>query len=97
MTRYLIKGTYTTGNHTGESYLLRKGGFYTDSNAQQREDTTYSTKSAALRACKILANTNNLNYTVERRENDKRIAAGERGVRLFIYEREEYEPYGVEC
>lgn len=94
--RYLIKVTILTGRHKGHSYLLRKGGYVTDEGDSQFEEDTYKTLGTALRVCKQMESRNELNYNVERADNEYRIKQGKSPKEFFIYEKESYEPYLVE-
>lgn len=95
MARYLIKATYESGIHKGKTYLLRKGGYVTDEIDFQWDDTTYKSRAIAERQCKRLKEENDLNYVIERRENEYRISKGKKGKDWFIYDMESYEPYEV--
>lgn len=96
MKRYLIKVTYLDGDHKGESYLLRKGGYVTEEKDYQWDDTTYSTYNMALRQCKKLKTENNINIEIERREREWAKAKGSDSRKWNIYTLESYEPYEVE-
>ena len=95
MSGYLIKGTYLTGIHKGETYLLRKGGYVTDESQYQWGDTMYKSIGQALRICRKLKEENELDYAIERRNNEWAIAKGGKPKEFFIYELESYEPYMV--
>ena len=97
MTRYLIKVTYQEGPHVGTSFLLRKGGYVTEDDNIQWEDTTYASEGIAKRVCKMMKEANDFNRKMEREEEAAWIA--KRGVspkRFYIYETCTYEPYPVE-
>ena len=96
MTRYLIKVTYLTGVAKGRSYLLTKGGYVTNENSTHFEDQCYKTLAIANRQCKRLTEENELNYKLEREDNDYRIKRGKPQKDIFLYEKEKYEPYPVE-
>lgn len=96
MQRYLIKVTYLEGKHKGESYLMRKGGYVTDTSDIQWEDTTYASCSRALRQCRRLASENALNVKIERQDRQYAIQKGRKIHDWNIYELESYEPYEVE-
>lgn len=96
MTRYLIKVTYTEGEHKGTSYLLRKSGYVTDDNSIQWEDTTYKTEGIARRVCKRLYADNELSRKCERMDEQIRIKRGGKPKDWYIYESQTYEPYPVE-
>lgn len=97
MERYLIKGTYLTGRHAGETFLLRKGGYFTEDGASEFFDTTYKTRGIAERICKHLREVNDLDYRFERSEEQYRLAQGKKPKGYFIYELESYEPYPVDA
>lgn len=92
--RYLIKGTYLTGAHEGETFLLRKGGYVTDETRYEWEDTTYKTYAIAARQCDRLEKQNEADYRFYQIENQRRIAKGYKP--MYCPELEVYEPYAIE-
>ena len=96
MTRYLIKVTYTEGEHRGTSYLLRKGGYVTDNDRIQWEDTTYKSEGIARRVCQNLCDANELARRCERIDEEIRIKRGGKPKKWHIYDSATYEPYPVE-
>lgn len=97
MIRYLIKVTYTEGIHKGESYLLRKGGYVTDEDRIEWEDTTYKSEGICRRACKHLFEENELSRKCERMDEQIRMKRGGDPKNFYIYESATYEPYPVEA
>ena len=97
--RYLIKATYLEGPHAGTSYFLRKEGYVTDLYQYQWEDTTYSSKGAAQRACTRKTKDNDWEVSNERKWNQFNAEHGRRvkGEKDFIYWPEKYEPIHVDC
>lgn len=94
--RYLIRATILTGEHKGETYLMRKGGFITDESRYEWEGTTYKTFGIACRRCKQLEEDNALNYSIESQDRERRAKQGKEVSSWRLYEREEYNPYCVE-
>ncbi len=94
--RYLIKATYLEGPHEGSTYLLRKGGFVTDSSRCEWNDTTYSTKAIAERRCRELKKNNTIDRDMERRDEARRIQKGNKPKDWYIYYYESYEPCEIE-
>ena len=95
MVRYLIKVTYLEGEHEGKTYLLRKGGYVTDENNLEWEDTTYARKKFAQKWCKELEYRNRLDRDIERRDEQERIRRGGKPNSFYIYHYERYEPVAV--
>lgn len=96
MNGYLIKATYLTGPHKGESYLLRKGGYVTEEDRHEWDDTTYRTEGIALAQCRRLSHENELAYDDETYMRDSRIKEGKDLLHEWrIYEKMQYEPYLV--
>ena len=98
MKRYLIKVTYLEGQHKGESYLLRKGGYVTEEHDYQWDDTTYATKGIAQRVCNQKAKENKFDRDFEREQERIAILRGRRKEpkAWYIHELESYEPYETE-
>lgn len=96
MNGYLIKGTYLTGPHKGESYLLRKGGYVTEEGRHEWDDTTYRTLGIAQAQCRRLTEENEICYNDETWSRNRRIKEGKEVSKYRIYEKEAYEPYFVE-
>ena len=96
MTRYLIKGTYTEGIHAGKSFLLQKGGYVTDENSYQWEETTYASERIARYRCKKLFEDNEVNRKLERERRAQKEKQGLENWDFFIYESQTYEPYPVD-
>ena len=93
--RYLIKVTYISGPHEGKEHLLQKGGYVTDEDSPQWEDTTYASLGMAMKECRRLTAKNKADYEDERIYNQIRIKHGDPAKEFFIYELEKYEPYLV--
>ena len=96
MKRYLIKVTYTEGPHKDKWHLLRKGGYVTEVDNVQWEDTTYKTKGIASRVCKHMYEENELSRKCERVDEQIRIKRGGQPKSFYIYESCTYEPYECE-
>ena len=97
MKRYLIKVTYLEGDHKGESYLIKKGGYYTDESHIQWDETTYKTEGICKRVCKHLYEENEINKRWERNDEKIGIKKGRPPKKRYIYESQSYEPYEVEA
>lgn len=97
MNGYLIKVTYLTGPHAGESYLLRKGGYVTEEGNHEWDDTTYRTLGIAQAQCKRLAEENERCYNDETWMRERRLREGKELLHEWrIYEKQSYEPHLVE-
>lgn len=95
MSRYLIKTTYLEGPHQGKSHLIRKGGYVTDEQTFQWNDTTYASKSIVERWCKHFLEENEENRRIERSNEAWRIARGGKPCLFYLYFSKSYEPYEV--
>ncbi len=96
MKRYLIKVTYLEGPHTGDTYLLCKGGYVTEEGRIEWDDTTYVTKGIAQRECNRLKAANDTNINIERRSREWAEKRGKTFRSWNIYEAKSYEPYEVD-
>lgn len=96
MKAYIIKVTYLSGRHKGNSYFMRKGGYVADLDMYFSEDSTYATERIAKMVCTKLFNNNELCVESERSADNYRKSKGENGKEWFVYEHESYEPYAVE-
>lgn len=95
--RYLIKGTYLSGDHKGETFLLRKGGYVTDESRYELADTTYKTYEIAARQCDRLEKQNHEDYKWHQQNVRRRLAKGEKPWAVDeLFAAETYEPYAVE-
>jgi len=97
MKRFLIKVTYLSGKHKGESYFMRKGGYVTQPDGYHFESETYATEAIAKRVCTKLYNNNELNRRVEEQTRAYDLKKGRTVHDWFLYEHESYEPYAIEC
>lgn len=92
---YVIKVTYTSGEHAGHSYLLLKGGYSAYENEFILEDRQYKTKAIAEGICKKYFANNEQEYAIERKSEEWKLAHGKKPSAYFIYEHKTYEPYEV--
>ena len=97
MIRYIIKVTYTEGPHTGYTYFLRKGGYVTELENIQWEDSTYKSEGICRKVCKHLFEENEISRRCERMDEQIRIKRGGDPKEFYIYESATYEPYPVEA
>lgn len=92
---YVIKVTYTSGEHAGHSYLLLKGGYTAYENEFIFEDRQYKTKGMAQRICNQYFESNEQDYRIERNSNEWNITHGRKPKEFFLHEHKTYEPYEV--
>lgn len=92
---YVIKVTYTSGEHAGHSYLLMKGGYVADEKEYIIEDNQYKTKGIAERICKKYFENNEQEYEIERKSHEWKLAHGKKPTGHFLHEHKTYEPYEV--
>lgn len=93
---YQIKVTIMSGRDKGKSYILTKGGYVADENAQLFSDC-YSMERAAKAACTRLAEKNKINHELETRDRARREAQGKKSPDWWVYDLCDYEPIEVEC
>lgn len=96
MTGYLIKSTYKTGRHAGESYFLLKGRRVTDLESCHWEDDVYLTELACRRVCTRLQKQTKLEHEWELRKNEFKQARGLTVWDQMIHELMDYEPYRID-
>lgn len=94
-TRFLIEVTYLTGDHKGETWLMRKGGYVSPDNGYEYESTTYKTWAIAERRCRELESDNEVNYRIETNDREIRARQGKPVSSLRLYEKESYRPVPV--
>ena len=95
MKGYLIKVTYTEGEHKGKSYLLGKGTKVMDG-ITNWDYNCYKTLGIAKRICKKWYEDNELSKRIERKDEAAWVAKGYKAKDWYIYESKTFEPYEVE-
>ena len=93
--RYIIKETYLSGIHAGESFYVDRHDFVVDLQPDFFTEDTYSLTGAKIACTRKLAN-NNINLKIERAERERREKEGkEQFLKYPLYEDMSFEPYEV--
>ena len=95
MTKYIIRVTYTDGDHEGKEYYLNKGGYVIDRLSSVWKEDSY-TLSGCRRVCKKKEEQNTAEVIFERRERERRIKDGKTVSKYPIYHMQHYEPFAIE-
>lgn len=91
MKRYIIKGTYLEGCHTGREFYMIKGGYVTNNPDTVMVDDTYTEK-ACKSYCTRLTNDNEVSRRIELSDREKRIRDGKSVSKYPIYTLTKFEP-----
>lgn len=93
---FVIKGTYLTGQHTGETFTLLRGGYVSSERGYEWEDDIYKTRGIAQMVCTKMQKQNASDHEWAKKKREWDIAHGNEPMDLLGYELQSYEPYEVD-